>query len=296
MKQNIKRYAVFMAASSLLAVLPAGAANSFYAPGDLVLFFQKEGSTNTVYANLGNAANLYRGSATGTVGQDSLTKGNILDLNTTLESAFGASWESDTGIYAGLAGVWGTSNTSNVLQDLDPHRTLYVSASRNSVGTVGQASSSPWNLTTAGQTALTNGATGIFSQNNQFENNFDAQQTVALTSLSGIDEANPFLSPGVQGAAFGGLFGGGVQQVGTAGTRGTYDGVGEAEFALDLYRILSKTNAAGQMGGPLAQGTFEGTVVVGSNGQVSFLVPEPSTLALSGLAAGFLAFRRRRSA
>lgn len=296
MKQNINRYALLVATSTLLAALPAGAANSFYAPGDLVLFFQKAGSTNTVYANLGDTATLYRGAATGTVGQDSLTKGNILDINTTLESAFGPNWESDTGIYAGLAGVWGTSNTSPLLQNLDPHRTLYVSASRNSVGTVGQASSTPWNLTTAGQTALTAGATGIFSQNNYFENFFNAQQTVALTSQSGIDEANPFLAPRVQGAAFNGLFGGGVQQVGTAGTRGDYGGVGEVEFALDLYRILSNTNAAGQMGGPLAQGTFEGTVVIGSNGQVSYLVPEPSTLALSGLAAGFLAFRRRRSA
>jgi hypothetical protein len=296
MKSNIKRYALLVATSSLLAVVPAGAANSFYAPGDLVLFFQKEGSTNTVYASLGNTANLYRGTATGTGGQGSLTKTNILDLNTTLESAFGPNWESDTSIYAGLAGVWGTSNTSALLQNQDPHRTLYVSASRNSVGTVGQSSSSPWNLTTAGQTALTNGATGIFSQNNQFENNFDAQQTVALTSLSGIDEANPFLAPGVQGAAMGGLFGGGIQQVGTAGTRGTYDGVGEVEFSLDLYRILSRTSVAGQMGGTLAQGTFEGNIVVGSNGQVSYLVPEPSSLALTGLAAGILAFRRRRSA
>jgi hypothetical protein len=295
MKHSIKRSALLVAASSLLAAYSASAANTYYAPGDLVLYFQQEGGTNTVYANLGNAATLYRGSAAGTAGDNALTKGNILNLNTTLTSAFGAGWASDTSVYAGLAGVWGTSQTITTLQDGDPHRTLYVSASRNGVGTVGTPDSTAWDLTLAGNTTMTAGATGIQTQNNAFENNYDVQATVSLAAVSLIDEQNPFLAAGVQGNAFG-AFAGGVQQRGTAGTIGTFDGVGSVEYALDLYRILGRNNVSGQVGGDLRVGSFEGTVVVGSNGQVSFLVPEPSTIALSGLAAAALMLRRRRSA
>ena len=129
MKPSFIRRSLFVACSSLLAAFTATAANTFYAPGDLVLYFQKEGSTNTIYANLGSAANLYRGSAAGSA--DGVNNINFLDLNTTLTSAFGAGWASDTTIYAGLAGVFSTNTTNNILTDLDPSRTLYVSRSRD---------------------------------------------------------------------------------------------------------------------------------------------------------------------
>lgn len=291
MKHSFNRYALLTAFSSLLAAFPAGAANSFYAPGDLVLFFQQEGGTNTVYANLGNAATLYRGTAAGAA--DGVNSINFLDLNTTLTSAFGAGWASDSSIYAGLAGVWGTSNSSLVLQDSDPHRTLYVSASRLDVGTVGEASSAGYTVNTT--TGMTNGANGITQQNNAFETNYDSLITISPTSTSTIDDMNP-IDTGIQGTAMN-IFGGGIQQQGAAGTFGTFGEAGSTEFALDLYRILGKTGVAGQVEGDLRTGSYEGTVTVGTNGMVSFVaVPEPSSLALTGLALGSLALRRRRSA
>ena len=295
MKKSFNRHALVMAFSSLLAAFTANAANSFYAPGDLVLFFQKEGSTNTVYANLGNAATLYRGTAAGSAdGTNSIA---FLNLNSTLTSAFGAGWASDTGLYSGLAANWGTSTTSTLLQDGDPHRTLYVSASRNSVGTVGSANSTGWDFTIAGNGAMTSGASGISQQNNVFENSYDAQTTISLTGTSGIDDQNPFLAPGLQGNAFNNSFGGGVQQQGQAGAFGTFGEAGQVEFALDLYRMLARNNVAGQVGGENRVGSYEGTVTIGTNGDISFIaVPEPSSLALAGLAAGSLVLRRRRNA
>ena len=297
MKHTFKRYALFTAFSSLLAAIPARAANSFYAPGDLVLFFQQEGGANTIYANLGSTAS-FRGTAAGAT--DGTNSVNFLDLSTTLSAAFGSNWASSNTIYAGLAGVWGTSVTSPSLQQGgDPHRTLYVSSPRNDVGTVGQLNSTGWDLTLAGNTAMTGAAGGIFSQNNAFENNYDAQASVSLTSISTIDDQNPFLFPGIQGNAFQGTFAGGVQQQGGAGNFGAFPagGASNVEFALDLYRILARTDVAGQIGGNLRQGSFEGTVTVGNDGKVSFLaVPEPSSLALASLAAGSILLRRRRSA
>ena len=305
-KPQLRRTLAAMAVPTLFAALPAGAANSFYAPGDLVLYFQKEGSTNTIYANLGNAANLYRGATSGIGGNDhTLTRTNILNLNTTLTSAFGAGWASDTGIFAGLAGVYSNS-TGTTLTNGDPGRTLYVSAARSSMNTagIGVADSTSYDMILAGNTALTTAANGIIQQNNAFENNYDALVTISLTDVSQIDNQNP-VSGGLQGNAFNNTFGGGVQQKGTAGDLGAVDGVGNIEFALDLYRILGRSSegtavgqtfVAGQVDGPLRQGTFEGTVVISSTGGVSYLVPEPSSLLMSGLAAGALVLRRRRNA
>ncbi|NQW99696.1 PEP-CTERM sorting domain-containing protein [bacterium] len=294
MKNNLRPCALLLAAASILAAIPATAANTFYAPGDLVLYFQQEGGGNTVYANLGNAALLYRGTESGAGGTTSQL--NIVNLNTTLTSAFGSGWASDSTVYAGLAGVFSTSTTSNVLTNGDPARTLYLSSPRNSVGTVGEASSTAWDLVQAGNTAVTAVATGIQQQNNVLENSYSTAVTVSLTSISQIDDQNPFMSPGIQGNAFGDSLEGGVQQRGSASVIGAFgDGVGNGEFALDLYRVLAKNTISGQVGGGLREGSFEGTVVVGSSGNVSFVaIPEPSSTALIGLGAGALLLRRRR--
>jgi len=297
--QSKLRVLALAVGSLAISALSANAANSFYAPGDLVMYFQQEGGTNTVYANLGNAATLYRGAATGVDVANNL---NFLDINSALVTAFGAGWASDTTIYAGLAGVWGTNATNNSLQDGDPHRTLYVSAARGSVGTIGTADSTQWII--AGNTQMTNAASGIQSQNNVLENSYTTAVAVSDTATSQIDDQNPFLAPGIQNDAFGGNLPGGVQQAGTAGTfAADFGGIGPVEFALDLYRIQAKNTISGQVGfgETLRAGTYEGTFTVGTDGKVSFVtsaVPEPSTYALMGLSALMIGYvvRRRRAA
>ncbi len=303
MKNKYKFSSLLVVASSIFATSFATAANSFYAPGDLVLFFQKRGGTDTVYANLG-AATGYRGSAAGST--DGANSINFLNLNTTLSSAFGSNWSSDSTVYAGLAGSFSATQASTLVTNGDPTRTAYVSQSRQSVGTVGQASSSI--ETIGGNTAMTDLASGIYSQNNAFEVNYDSLITVSPTGVSAIDEQNTFLG-GNQGAAFS-TFGAGVQQQGSVDSFGTFgDAGGNIEFALDLYRILARgTGGSGtggtgtaalpnQIAGNLREGSYEGTVTVNSSGLVSFVaIPEPSSTALLGLAAGALVLRRRRSA
>ena len=295
MKNTFRRYAIFSAFSAVLTAIPLEAANSFYAAGDLILFFQQEGATNTVYANLGDATSLYRGAAAGAA--DGVNRLNILNLNSTLTTAFGAGWASDTSIYSGLAGLYSANNTNNLVNAGDPSRTLYVSASRTEVGQVGTASSNGYTVVT--NTGMTSGSNGILQLGNRFEVEYDSIIAISPTAVSTIDDTNPFTVPGLQGPAFN-IFGGGVQQRGTAGTFGTFGEAGQTEFALDLYRIVAKTGLAGQLADDvLRTGSYEGTVTIGTTGDVSFIataVPEPSTFALAGLAAGALAFRRRRSA
>jgi len=289
MKNKFKHCALLTAVTSVVSVFSATAANTFYAAGDLMLFFQKEGSSNTVYADLGSAAG-FRGTAAGAA--DGTNSINFLNINTTLISAFGAGWASDPKVYAGLAGVFNSNSSNSIVTNGDPSRTLYVSAARDSVGTVGEAGSTGYTVMT--DTGMSAGANGIIQQNNVFATMYDAQVTVSLTSDSKIDDMNPFLIPGQQGTAFN-IFGGGVQQVGSAGSIGTFWDAGNVEVALDLYRITAK-NAAGQVAGTPRNGSYEGTVTVNSAGQVSFVaIPEPSALMLVGLTAGTIVLRRRRS-
>ena len=303
MKNKFTRSALLMASSSLLAAFSATAANTFYNAGDLMLTFQKVGG-DTVYADLGNAASLYRGAAAGAA--DGTNSINFMDLNTTLTSAFGSGWANDPTVYVGLAGVYSASTGSGLDSNNDPFRTLYISSSRNDVGTVGLVNSAARNIATG--TNGTSAASAILSQNDILGNSYtDVAQTVSLASASGIDDKNPltvFQGTVSQGTAYS-VFAGGVQQAGTFGTFGTFGDAGEVEFALDLYRITTRgtggtaTSApvVGQVEGIVRTGSYEGTVTVNGSGMVSFVaVPEPSSLALSGLAAAALVLRRRRSA
>jgi PEP-CTERM motif len=302
MKPTLKRIAVLAAAGTAFAASNAGAANTFFEPQDLMLFFQEDGGSNTVYVSLGNSATAFRGSATG-AGDASLQQVNFLNINSSLITAFGINWATNPNIYAGLTASWSNS-TSAVQQNADPGRTIYVSQGRNSVGTAGLADSSGYSGFT--NTNMSSMANSVINMYTPFENLVDpgAQQSVLDTSVSTIDENHP-ISGGIQGNALGNTIGGGIQQQGASGTFGNFSAVGDVEFALDLYRILARSSTgttgqtlvSGQIDGPHRTGTFEGTITVGTDGQVSFLtVPEPSTSILAGLAAGAAFLRRRRNA
>ncbi len=302
MKNNTTRLLTSLASIAMLLTGASQAANSFYDIGDLVLYFQKPGNNNTVYVSLGDAATNFRGTAAGpTADRQAL---NILNINSTLTAAFGAGWASDTEIYAGAAGA--ASSSTGVQTPLgDQTRTVYVSRGRNSVGTVGQSNSTPWDIVQGG--SLTGGATSIIGMGNVFEVNGTQQQQILTVDIATID--NPGISQitnpglGIQGTAFG-TFVGGIQQRGSASTIGDFGYEGDVyaedvEFALDINRIAPRnaSDTVGEVDGPRLLGTFEGTLVIGANGDVSFItIPEPSSIALSGLAALGLAFRRRRNA
>ena len=253
-----------------LTAIPTFAQNTFYAPGDLVLFFQKPGNTNTVYVNLGNAATTFRSSATGA---NVATIPNIINVNTVLTSAFGGAWATDPDIYAGLAGVFDATPASTTLTNGDPARTLYISSARTAVGTVGTPESSAWDLTLAGNTAMTGASNGIVTQNTVFEVSYNAVSAASPTAVSQIDNQNPFGSPGIQGNAMQGNLEGGIQQPGSAAIFGNFAAVGDVEFALDLYRVQARKDLVGQVGfnEPIRVGTFEGIVTVATDGKVSFL-------------------------
>jgi len=302
MKQIKTKLRVLALAAGSLAITMAGAnaANSNYAAGDLVLYFQQEGSSNTLYVDLG-AATTYRGSATGADVANIL---NIIDISTQLNTAFGSNWATATNLYMGVAGVYSTSAGSTLTAG-DPPRTLYVGQSRDSAGTVGQVNSAGYSG--IGDTDMTGAASNITAMIAPFKdstgaNGYNAAAIVSPTSVSNIDNQNPFLAPGIQDTAFT-VFAGGVQQVSTGGLfAANYGPVSNVSMAVDLYRIQAKSNVVGQVGylAAVGEGTYEGTLTLDNAGSVSFVnaVPEPSTYALFGISAlgiGFVVARRRKA-
>ena len=290
MKQyNIKQFALW-ASTALFAM---GSAQGAVTAGDLILFFQKPGNTNTAYVNLGSAALLYRGAEAGP--SATLQRVNFININSTLASAFGAAWATDPDIYAGLAGARSNSTAVTVVNG-DQNRTLYVSRARPSIGTVGQAGASPWDLVQAG--SLTTGATNMVALTNNFAVRLpDLDQGVLDTDTSTIDNMNTTTIGGFQSAGFD-LFVGGVQQSGSATAFGVFGDAGQVEFALDLQRLVPDgTVHTNEIAGQSRFGSYEGTVTIGTTGDVSFItIPEPSSVTLAGIAGLALAFRRRRNA
>lgn len=283
-KRPLKLLSLAALAVSGLAVTPAMAQNANYAPGDIVLFFQQFGGSNTLMLNVGPAAT-FRDTAVSII--------NIANINAQLSDGtlgFGATWYDTSSLWWGAAGVRSNSVSTTAQTAGDPGRTLYVSQGRSGLGVEGSASSPGWSG--FGNGDMTTGANGIISMANRMETVAVTDRLVETTGTSNVDNQNPFNILGNPDAAFT-IFPGGVEGNFGAGQFGSFGGV-TAESALDLYRILAATTASGQVGGPLREGSYEGSFVIDQTGNVSFVVPEPSSAMLIGAVTLIGGFIRRR--
>jgi hypothetical protein len=294
MKLNTQIKALALSAAALcgITVTPAMAQNPNYAPGDVVLFFQQFGGSNTVALNVG-AATTFRDATANILNIASI--GSLLSNGTT---GFGSSWYDTSSLWWGAAGVFNNSTSTSVQTNGDPGRTLYASAARTALGTEGTASSNPWVVGSTG--AMTTGANNITAQNNRLETQSLTTTLVEGTGSSNIDNQNLFNILGTPTNSFATFASGGVMGNFGAGSFGNFGGVA-AEGALDLYRILATTAPVGTViepGDVVRTGSYQGSFVIDNGGSVSFIVapvPEPTTmgatLVLGCIAAGM---RRRR--
>lgn len=267
------------------------AQNANYANQDLVVYFQNPGGAfgadQTLMVTLGNAALLYRDASSSIL--------NISNIGSLLSSTFGANWFNETTLSMGAASAWSSNALSSGLQNADPHRTTYTSRNRNDIGgdlgLAGAANSSQPTINIGNMAALNNSILGAVGR---LETQSTTTTLVETVGNSQIEETNP--SNG-QSTAWNSNYPGGTSDLGFAGTYGAFGGVENIELAIDIYRMQARNNIAGQdgFGEAVGAGRFEGSVVLDTAGNLSFVtVPEPTTAALLGLAAGALGFMRRR--
>ena len=277
-----------------LSIAPAGAVNPNFTAGDLVLYFEQFGGSQTLMLDLG-AAWTYRGVTTNRL--------NIANIGGTLTGSTGSggmgltsTWYDDPTVFWGIAGVLSTSTQTSSQTNGDPSRTLYISQPRDaSVGTAGVVNSTGWGPFS--NTSMTNGASGIFAQNSRLGSvpTVGTDRLVEGTGTSSVDNQNPFNIAGNPITAYS-IFPGGVMSSFSTGTYGALGGVA-AESALDFYRIVATNNPSGTVPGTLDTGDFQGSFVIDNTGSVSFIVapvPEPATVSLLATGAVFGLVRRRR--
>ena len=281
------------AAGLVLSTSSAEAANPNFALGDLTLYFQQFGGSNTVMVDLG-AASSFRNLGSNLINITNI--GSALSNGTT---GFGSSWYDLSSLYMGAAGVRSSSIATSVVNG-DSNRTIYVSRARTTLGTEAIANST--GFTGISNTSMTNGSSAIITTSGRLDTLASGTVISEGISTSAIDDNNPFVNATTQGTAFG-VFPGGVQTAFASGNLGSFGGVSNVEAALDIYRIVAVNNQSGEVNGTLRAGDFQGTLVVDTSGNVSFIdaaptpVPEPTTAtALIGLAGAAVSIRRRRRA
>ncbi len=268
----------------LLGVVTAMAASSAmgaftFTNGDMILGFQATGgvgATKNVFFNLG----------AGTAARDNASIGLLGNISTTLTAVYGANWYSRTDVYFGAVGnLRGNANTgfgSAPAVNNDPSRTFYLSTPTVNVGegTFIAAATYPSASLGAGATNLSGMETMIVGLTTEGDGAAILDQgTQPVEWSNGWTSWNP-----TPGAAFN-VFTGGVQQ--------NFGKVGSNTYA-DIQRVLS-TNTGAVPTGVIGGGTYETTLAIGSNGNIS-LVPEPSSSLLAAVAGIALTFRRRRNA
>jgi hypothetical protein len=282
--KNISAIALAISVSALAAT-SASAQNPGYELGNLFLGFQSTGGTgvsNYMLINIGDSALLYRDATSNQI--------NLMNINAALNAQFGVGWADRTDLFMGTGASWSNDEFGDPTRNGDPFNTLYVGNPRQTLGAPGQPGSTGFQLTSA---SIQDASNGLFAAGTVFE----TQGTGAISSIpkSGgftgsfvdYDDQNP-INAGIQGAAYNGVFSGGVQSAFGPGQFGNFGGIA-AEAALDLYRIGSTTGSS----------TYEGTLVLDNLGNVSFIVapiPEPSSTLLLALTAGAIGFVRRRHA
>jgi len=242
--------------------------------GDLLLsFYTVNGASVGPIAytiNLGQGVDFFDGST---------ASGIIVNINTDLVAAFGASWWDNTELKMALVG--GFSSTANPTAP-DAARTIYAGAK---LATYNPGTSTPAKAasTLNHNTWATNVSSFSDSQNGKAANGAVASNSAIMVTATDRSDVTNFVPPVASGTFFG---------IGTDPTTGFAAGnIGSSqEAALDLWKADKATWSAPQWGG---------TFSIDSPGNVSYsAVPEPSTVTMLGLAAilgsGLLRRRSRK--
>jgi len=244
------------------AVLVAGSAQAalvIYNPGDLLVGFRDITGSKSVVVNLGSAAS-FRDHSAGFTAPATLSLG---DINTDLAATFGNGWASNSNMRWGIVGS--PSNTATVASDAA--NTVYASKAETTTGTVG----SGFLLSNTNRGIASTTMMGLEASTNGFNTYQASANNTRLVIQDNADAADwASFQPG------------GNNSTASTGFKVINGGIeGSITQTLDLFRTSAANSTSYVASFSL------------SGGSVS-VVPEPSSLLISGLGLGALAIRRRR--
>lgn len=213
--------------------------------GDLVLGVQAEsgtGSNTNLFFNLGSATDL----------RDTPNAGLLGNIAAEMTATYGAGWESRTDLYFGVIANFSNAPLSGPsaggVTNGDPSRTIYASRATASDG--GSLAFSGFNQSGLGTVATILG--GQYDMLATLTANGNNVATVSSAEpakfANGWTQYNPFITAGVQGAAYT-VIGGGIQN--------TFNGGGDAK--VDIQRILPTTG----------KGSLVATITIADNGDIT---------------------------
>jgi hypothetical protein len=245
----------------VMAAMAASANAATYTTGDLLLGFRALSGTGTAInyvVNIGQASAYRDGGVSGTIA--------IGDIATDLVATYGSNWYSRTDLQWAVIGS--PSNTSTVSGD--PSKTVYYTIPNGDSSSGLAMGSTLRGTASTNMVGLERGATGFSST--QYTDSVNSAYAKFVSTATPSDWAS-YMNGG--------------DNVG--GRTVDFDAISEVEgipaTTLGLYR--SSTSSAG---------TYLGSFSLGSDGSLSFAsVPEPSSVALTAIAALAAASRRRRN-
>lgn len=247
----------------------ADAATVTYSDGDLFLGFRATGgtgATQTYLLNIGQAST-YGDAAAGS----SFTV-NLGNVGTDLVSIYGNNWFNRADLFWGVGGAVSGAVSSDV------PNTLYASREENPFGTLAD----PWNRRSNSAQGTT--VSKIQGMASGYLNTGNSTANSNVGAVENTSDANNWASYQPGGANATGNISFGAYNPTVEGSFG--GGVGAT--ALDLFRMAPSTTTG-------LFGTYEGTFTISNNGLVRYdVIPEPSTLAISGIGTGLLGLVRRR--
>jgi hypothetical protein len=242
-----------------------------FANADIVIGFQASAGTGTatnLFYNLGDSF---------TFRTEADPYGFVGNINDDLTAAYGSDWATRGQVHFGAFGnrsnLSATSDPGDIANGIEPGRTVYVSVPTINLGTA-TLKPSIASGALATPTSQYAGLRTMLDANPVFvETAFGDGVTSLNQTANPVEWANSWTARvPVSGQAFGNL--GGIQQTFGAGS----------VAIIDIQRMRPSTTT-----------DYVGSVMIYDNGDI-YAIPEPSTSLLGAVAAGVLAFRRRRKA